>query len=79
MKVLMKIENGKLILPDHLHLVADEGEVVVDLPPEAVRQTPTAVRKQIDDLLGRYARPRPSTAPDEDKRAWHEHLEEKPL
>ena len=77
MKVLMKIENGKLILPDHLRLVANEGELVVELPAETVRRVPTNVRKQLDDLLGRYATPRPSATPTEDRRVWHEHLEER--
>lgn len=79
MKVLMKIENGKLIPPAHIQLVADQGEVMVDLPTAVIRQASSQVRQQLDDLLGRYARPRPSVTADEDKRFWHEHLEEKHL
>lgn len=78
MKVLMKIENGKLILPEHIRLV-DKGEVTVELPAEAIRQEPTSARQQLDALLGHYAKARPSATPDEDKRAWHERLEEKQL
>jgi hypothetical protein len=76
MKVLMKIENGKLVPPEHIRLV-DKGEVTVELPAEAIRQEATSVRQQLDDLLGHYAKARPSATLDDDKRAWREHLEEK--
>jgi len=35
------------------------------------------LRERIDSILGEFSRPGPGRTPEEDKAAWHEHLEEK--
>lgn len=78
----LRIEKGKLTTPDQVQLVqlvAAEGEVMVDLPASVIRRASTQVRQQLDDLLGPYARPRPSVTPAQDKLAWQQHLDEKYL
>jgi len=44
----------------------------------ADRQT-SAIRQQLDNILGKYAKKRPAVSPAEDKAAWHQHLKNKYL
>jgi len=54
-----------IIIPDWL-LEKDQGH-----------ESTTPMRKKIDDILGKYARRRPTITPREDKKLWHRHLEKK--
>lgn len=76
MKVLKKIESGNFAPPSSSRLL-HQGERPIDPPAEALGQAPSRIRRQIDNLLGPYAKARPHATWDEDRRAWHHYLEDK--
>ncbi len=76
MKIPMRIENGKLVPPSEVRFLPDCTEVVVELPYDSLELPPSVARKQLEAILGRYARCRAAHGPENDKLRWHEHLKE---
>ena len=82
MQVEAVYENGVIKTKHPLQLKQKVVEVVLIVPDEAIEKPQKEIsplRKEINDIMGRFAQKRPYVSPEEDKAAWHEHLEEKYL
>jgi len=73
-------ENGvfKPLVP--LQLNRKEVRLKIIIPDEVLESgqaQKNSMRERINAILGTYAHPRPAVTPEEDKVAWHDHLEKK--
>jgi hypothetical protein len=74
MKVIMRLEEGKLVPPSELKFAPDVTEVDVEIPNAVLQNRRSQARAQLDQILGRYAHQRPAVAPAKDKEIWQERL-----
>jgi hypothetical protein len=71
------VPDRPLRLKDRHLTVAIPDDAWAGEPQASDRTQPPAgtIRRQIDDILGRYARQVGPVPADTDKQAWHEHLD----
>jgi hypothetical protein len=74
MKVVMRLEQGKLVPPAELKFLAGVTEVAVEIPNTVIQQPQSKARAQLDAIWGSYAHQRPMVAPAKDKEIWQERL-----
>ncbi|NJK29224.1 MAG: hypothetical protein HC940_03230 [Acaryochloris sp. SU_5_25] len=74
MKVLMRLEQGKLVPPAELKFRSDVTEVEVEISNAVIQQPQSKARAQLDAILGSYAHQRPRVTPAKDKEIWQERL-----
>lgn len=79
MRIEVTTEGNRLVLPQGLRLRGGQHKLTVDIPEEAVTPVDSTSRQQIDQILGPHAIVRPARSAAQDKKIWHEHLEEKYL
>jgi hypothetical protein len=73
------VPDAPLRLKDHHITVAIPDDACDGEPETPIPDRPVAgtIRREIDDILGRYARRVAPAASATDKRVWHEHLDGK--
>jgi hypothetical protein len=90
MKVIVRLEDGKLIVPDTIKFLPDLTEVTVEIPDEilTISEQSTNVNKlseknslatgkgraELDAILGEYAHQRAGVSSQEDKEVWMSHF-----
>ncbi|NJM65215.1 MAG: hypothetical protein HC851_05850 [Acaryochloris sp. RU_4_1] len=74
MKVLMRLERGKLVPPAELKFLPDVTEVEVEISNVVIQHPQSKARTQLDKILGSYAHQRPGVTSAKDKEIWQERL-----
>jgi hypothetical protein len=74
MKVMMRLEGGKLVPPVDLKFASDVTEVDVDIPSSVLAIPKSKARVELDEILGQYACQRSAVTPVSDKNAWRNRL-----